>query len=115
MPVEHARIIRSHRNRIDDGKGYRRYIAGQRSRLSARVEDLWRENEAFCRHVGRAVGWTYLALQAAEHFRRGEPLVPLPPTDEILASYDSREGFGRWDAKIGLIIHLRMGEDAATA
>lgn len=45
----------------------------------------------------------------------GETLVPLPPTDDILASYDSTEGFGRWDAKIGMIINHRMGKEAADA
>ena len=78
-----------------------------------RIESLWRDNETFCRHVGREVGWTYLALWAAEYLRKGETLVPPPPTDDILASYDSTEGFGRWDAEIGLIINHRMGTEAA--
>jgi len=99
MQDDHARIVRRHRKRTDDGKGLRRYIAGKRFRLTAgvdgreaderfqRIEALWRDNENFCRKEKRSTDWTETALWAAEFLRRGALRVPLPPIDDILDSY----------------------------
>ena len=99
MAAPDERIIRRHRRRTDDGKGYRRLIAGRRFRLPAgldareaeqrflRIETLWRDNERFCRGFGCELAWTEMALWAAEFLRRGDLRLPLPPLDDILGSY----------------------------
>jgi hypothetical protein len=57
----------------------------------SRIEDLWRDNEAFCRRIRREVEWTDIALWAAEHLRKGELRIPIPPIGEILPSYEECE------------------------
>jgi len=103
MSESDARIIRRHKRRSDDGKGVRRLIAGRRFRVPAgvdfreaeqrflRIESLWRDNETFCRKVGRPLEWTHIADWAAECIRKGDVRVPLPPIDDILASYEECE------------------------
>lgn len=82
------RVIRHRKQRTDDGKGFRRLVAGRRFRLPpdissheadrrfARIEDLWHDNEAFCHKTGRSAEWTRIALWAADFLRRGEMHVP---------------------------------------
>lgn len=96
------RVIRHHKKRTDDGKGFRRMIAGRRFRMPpetteheanrrfARIEDLWHDNEAFCQKTGHSLDWTKIALWAADFIRKGEMQVPLPPIDDILRSYESK-------------------------
>lgn len=96
------RMIRHRKQRTDDGKGFRRLVAGRRFRLPpdissheaerrfARIEDLWHDNEAFCHKTGRSAEWTRIALWAADFLRRGEMHVPFPPIEDILRSYESR-------------------------
>lgn len=116
-----TKVIRRHKNRIDDGKGYRRMIAGRRFRLPAGlierdaelrfgwIEELWLDNEKFCRKVGREPLWTDIALWASECFRHGERRVSLPPVDHILASYEG----GEWPACIQTIVDHYTDERAA--
>lgn len=97
--MNESKLIRRHKDRRDDGKGIRRFIAGHRFRFSAdaskkeveqrivRLEQLWDENEAFCRKIGRSVEWTDMALWAGNHIRLGELRIPFPPIDEILPSF----------------------------
>ena len=99
MAAPDERIIRRHRRRTDDGKGYRRLIAGRRFRLPAgldareaeqrflRIETLWRDNERFCQGFECELAWTKIALWAAEFLRWGDLRIPLPPLSEILGSY----------------------------
>jgi hypothetical protein len=100
MSDVNGRVIRRHRRRTDDGKGLRRLVAGKRFRVPAgvderdaeqrflKIESLWRDNEAFCRRIGRPVLWTDIATWAAEALRKGDVRIPLPPIDDILASYE---------------------------
>lgn len=53
----------------------------------SRIEDLWRDNEAFCRNTRQDPVWTDVALWAADWLRKGEMRVVLPPLDDLLASY----------------------------
>lgn len=99
IAVPQTRIIRRHKARKDDGKGLRRFIAGQRFRLPTdvsqkeaeqrflRLEELWEDNEHFCQGIGRRPHWTYIALFAAESIRKGELRVSIPPVDYVLASF----------------------------
>ena len=103
MSESDGRIIRRHRRRSDDGKGVRRLIAGRRFRTPAgvspreaeqrflKIEALWRDNEEFCRNIGRPVEWTHIAVWAAERLRKGDVRVSLPPIDDTLASYGECE------------------------
>ena len=113
--------IRHHKRRTDDGKGVRRMIAGQRFRSPAgvgiheanqrfsRIEELWQDNEAFCQQIGRDPEWTDIALWAAEHLRKGELRIPLPPLDDILASYGDQD----WSVRLNLIVDRYTDEQAA--
>ncbi len=109
MAEENGRVVRRHKQRSDDGKGLRRLIAEKRFRLPVGVsgpeaeqrflliERLWRDNEAFCRKIHRETQWTEIALWAAESIRHGTPRIPMPPIDDILASYGEspwRSAFG---------------------
>ncbi len=106
------RIIRRHRRRTDDGKGYRRLIAGRRFRLPAGldareaerrfllIEALWRDNQNFCRQFDCELDWVEIALWAADHVRRGQLRVPLPPFDYIASSI----AFGDWPIRLELIL-----------
>ena len=98
-----GRVIRRHKRRSDDGKGIRRLIAGRRFRTPAgvdhreaeqrflKIEGVWRDNETFCRRIGIPPHWTDIAVWAAEALRKGEVRVPLPPIDDILASYEESD------------------------
>lgn len=115
------KIIRRHKNRIDDGKGYRRMIAGRRFRLPSGliqrdaelrfgwIEELWADNERFCRKLGREIEWTDIGLWAADKYRHGERRVPLPPIDDILPSYEG----GEWPYRIQRIIDYYTDDRAA--
>lgn len=112
---------RRHKKRTDDGKGERRMIAGMRFRTPGvsgpeadkrfdRIDDVWRDNEAFCRRQLRAEPhWNHIALWAAESIRKGELRVPLPPIDDILPTYD--EADCEWPTKLKLIISWHTDED----
>ncbi|MGA2035226.1 MAG: hypothetical protein ABSG68_23515 [Thermoguttaceae bacterium] len=92
----------------------RRLIAGKRFRAPAgadckaadqwfaRIEDVWRDNENFCRKTRQSPYWTHIALWAAEHIRKGTLRVPLPPIDDILASYD--ENVPDWPVGLKIVI-----------
>ncbi|MHB8897865.1 MAG: hypothetical protein ACYC6Y_03865 [Thermoguttaceae bacterium] len=120
MSATEKRTVRRHKKRTDDGKGLRRMIAGLRFRLPhgvgdreadqrfSRIEDLWKDNEAFCRRIGREVEWTDIALWAAEYLKRGELRIPIPPIDEILPSYAQRD----WPINLKQIID-RYTDDTA--
>lgn len=122
MAEENGRVVRRHKQRSDDGKGLRRLIAEKRFRLPVGVsgpeaeqrflliERLWRDNEAFCREIHRAAQWTEIALWAAESIRHGTPRIPLPPIDDILASY----GESPWPISIRLIIDRFTDETLQT-
>ena len=96
-------------------------VAGKRFRLPADVdsreadrrfgwiEELWLDNETFCRKIGREVIWTDIALWAAELFRGGERRLPLPPVDDILASYEG----GEWPYRIQCFVDRYTDERAA--
>lgn len=70
MSASKRRTVRRRKQRRDDGKGLRRMIAGRRVRVPhgagdregdqrfPRIEDLWRDNEAFCQRIRREVEWT---------------------------------------------------------
>ena len=116
------KVIRRHRRRTDDGKGVRRLIAGKRFRAPAgvdpktaeqrfaRIEDVWRDNDDLCRKTQQPPHWTHVALWAAEHIRKGTLRIPLPPIDDILASYDENEP--NWP--VGLKIVIDQYLDVAT-
>ena len=116
-----GRPIRRHKQRTDDGKGVRRLIAGKRFRTPAgvstreadqrfsRIEDLWRDNETFCRRIGREPEWTEIALWAADVLRKGELRAPLPPIDDFLWSF----GDCKWPANIQIVIDHYTDEDAS--
>ena len=84
MSEGNSRIIRRHKRGKDDGKGDRRYIAGTRfrcpkgtSRQEADrrfllIEQLWRDNEAFCYRTGRPVEWNSLVAGIADTIRMGK-------------------------------------------
>lgn len=122
MSGTNKRTVRRHKRRTDDGKGLRRMIAGLRFRLPhglgdreadqrfARIEDLWKDNEAFCRRIGREVEWTDIALWAAEYLKRGELRIPIPPIDEILPSYAERD----WPLSLKLVIDRYTDDEAAS-
>ena len=122
MADENERIIRRHKHRSDDGKGLRRLIAGKRFRLPAGVssqeadqrflmiERLWRDNEAFCHKIDREAQWTDIALWAAEKIRHGVPRIPVPPIDDILASY----GESPWPMNIRIIVDRFTDETLRT-
>jgi hypothetical protein len=122
MAEENGRVVRRHKQRSDDGKGLRRLIAEKRFRLPVGVsgpeaeqrflliERLWRDNEAFCRKIHREAQWTEIALWAAESIRHGTPRIPLPPIDNILASY----GESPWPISIRLIIDRFTDETLQT-
>lgn len=122
MNTEDRRVIRRHKKRTDDGKGQRRYIAGERFRLPAGLESrevehrfllmekIWSDNEAFCIHIGREPVWTDIALWAANCIKKGDARIPLPPIDDILASY----GDARWNTRIQLIIDRRTDDELRT-
>src|SRR5688572_24612177 len=107
MPNLNTRVIRRHKRRTDDGKGLRRLIAGRRFRMPVGVtpleaesrfltiERVWRDNETFCRRIGRELDWTGIALWAAESYRKGDLGVVLPPIDDVLSSYGDSE----WPAR----------------
>lgn len=121
MSGTNKRAVRRHKKRTDDGKGLRRMIAGQRFRLPhgvgdreadqrfSRLEDLWKDNEAFCRRIGRDVEWTDIALWTAEYLKRGELRIPIPPIDEILPSYSDCP----WPGRLDLVIDRYTDEDGA--
>jgi hypothetical protein len=121
MSASKRRTVRRRKQRTDDGKGLRRMIAGRRFRVPqgvgdreadqrfSRIEDLWRDNEAFCQRIRREVEWTDIALWAAEHLRRGELRIPIPPIDEILPSYEGCE----WPTDLRHIIDRYTDETAA--
>lgn len=121
MAKSHTSTIRRHKRRTDDGKGLRRMIAGRRFRLPtgvdsqeadrrfARIEDAWQDNESFCRRFRIDVVWTELGLWAADLLRVGKTRVPLPPIDDLLASF----GDGEWQIQIKLIIDRYTTDDAA--
>lgn len=89
------RIIRRHKTRSDDGKGERRYIAGRRFRCPKGtskqeadrrfllIEQLWRDNEAFCQRKDRPVEWNDLVSDVADIIRQGSKRVPLPDLDAL--------------------------------
>lgn len=120
MAVSQSRIIRRHKQRTDDGKGLRRMIAGRRFRLPAgvdhheadrrfaRIEETWQDNEAFCRRYSGNLVWTDVALWVAERLKTGEVRIPIPPIDELLASF----GDGEWHIGIKLIIDRYTSDDA---
>ena len=120
MAVSQSRIIRRHKQRTDDGKGLRRMIAGRRFRLPAgvgqheadrrftRIEEAWQDNEAFCRRYCDSLVWTEMALWVAERLKTGEARIPIPPIDELLASF----GDGEWHIQIKLIIDRYTSDDA---
>ena len=95
MSESNSRIIRRHRRGKDDGKGERRHIAGKRFRCpkgtsrqeSDRrfllIEQLWRDNEAFCQRTGRPVEWNSLVSNLADTIRLGNGRVPLPDLDTL--------------------------------
>lgn len=107
-----SKIIRRHKKRTDDGKGLRRMIAGRRFRLPAGlssqeadrrfgwIEELWTDNESFCKKSDIEIVWTDIALWAAESFRKGERRVPVPPIDEILPTFEGVE----WPDKLRRVI-----------
>ncbi len=94
---------RPRKDRADDGKGDRRMIAGKRFRTPGvtgpeaerrfdRIEDIWKDNEAFCNiHLMTEPHWNHVALWAANSIRMGERRVPLPPLDDVLATYDEAD------------------------
>lgn len=114
-----GRVIRRHRQRTDDGKGLRRLIAGRRFRAPAgvetreadyrfsRIEALWRDNEQFCLQAQRPADWTPIATWAAEHIRKGDPRVPLPSIEDILAT------FGKRESGFNLIVRKHQEEESA--
>ena len=122
MSDDSKRVIRHHRKRSDDGKGLRRLIAGKRFRLPSGVsgheadqrflliERLWRDNESFCRKNWLDPAWTDSALWAADQIRNGIARIPLPPIDDILASY----GDSPWPISIRLIIDRLTDETLRT-
>ncbi len=91
--------VRHHLRRTDDGKGFRRLIAGRRWRSPAglskseaerrffRIEQVWQDSEAFCQRIGVTLHWTDVAIWAAEQIRKGELRIPLPPLDDIMTDY----------------------------
>ncbi len=119
MPTPEERIIRRHRRRTDDGKGYRRLIAGRRFRLPAgldakeaeqrflRIVALCRENEGFCRKFDCELEWVEIALWAAKQIRRRQVRVPLAPFDYIASSV----GLGDWPIELALILRRYTDED----
>ncbi|PHQ34829.1 hypothetical protein [Rhodopirellula bahusiensis] len=94
---------RRSKKRTDDGKGDRRMKAGKRFRTPgvagdeadkrfARIDQLWDDNEHFCENdLKQDAQWTPIAIWAAESIRQGEFRVPLPPIDDILASFEESE------------------------
>lgn len=121
MPIFSTRTVRRHKRRTDDGKGHRRMVAGKRFRVPAgvelqeaekrfaRIEDAWQDNEAFCRRYRPDVLWTDLALWVADYLRLGKARIPIPPIDELLASF----GDGEWHIDIKLIIDSYTSDDAS--
>lgn len=117
-----GRSVRRHKQRTDDGKGVRRLIAGKRFRTPAgvstreadqrfsRIEDLWHDNERFCRRIRREPEWTEIALWAADLLRKGELRSPLPPIDDILWSFDDC----RWPATLQLVIDRYTHDEDAS-
>jgi len=95
MSEVNSRIIRRHKSRRDDGKGDRRYIAGRRFRCPKGVsgqesdrrflllEQLWRDNEAFCKQKDRPVEWNDLVSGIADAIRQGKRRVPLPDLEAL--------------------------------
>lgn len=89
MRVPKSASVRHRTSRTDDGKGLRRMIAGQRFRAPFGVgereadhrfhciEQVWSDNEAFCRRLRIEVRWTDIALWAAEALRKGEVRIRL--------------------------------------
>lgn len=59
--------------------------------------------------IGREVVWTDIALWASEFFRKGERRLPLPPVDDILASYEG----GEWPHRIQAFVDHYTDEQAA--
>lgn len=95
---------RRSKKRTDDGKGDRRMVAGKRFRtpgvppgpeaekLWARIEDVANDNEVFCRtQLGVEPRWNHMALWAVNSIRTGELRVPLPPIDDLIATYDEAD------------------------
>ncbi len=122
MTETESRLVRRHRRHSDDGKGIRRLIAGKRFRVpvgtSPResdqrfllLEKLWQDNEVFCRRIKRDMAWTDIALWAANHICKGAVRIPLPPIDDILASYADCH----WDERIDEVISRRTDETLRT-
>jgi|GEM_PF-3010260 len=122
MTDKKGRVIRHHKERSDDGKGFSRLIAGKRFRLPAGVssheadlrfgliERLWVDNEFFCRQHHLEFEWTYIALWAAEQIRIGIPRIPQPPIDDVLASF----GDSSWPRELQHIVDERTDETLRT-
>lgn len=119
MAASDERIIRRHRRRTDDGKGYRRLIAGKRYRLPAgldareaerrflQIEALWKDNERFCREFECEAAWVEIALFAAEQLRLGKLRIPMPPIEDISSSF----GTADWPIRLALILRRYTDED----
>lgn len=121
MAISNTPTMRRHKRRTDDGKGLRRMIAGRRFRIPAgieareaekrfaRIEDVWQDNERFCHSLRVSPFWTEIALWAAEWIRKGELRVPLPPIDDILASFVSSD----WPYRLSRIIDSYTSDDGS--
>jgi integrase len=89
------RIIRRHKTHKGDGKGERRYIAGVRFRCPKDtppqeadrrfllIEQVWRDNEAFCQRMDRPLEWNSLVSGVADAIRLGARRVPLPDLNTL--------------------------------
>lgn len=117
-----GRVTRRHKSRKSDGKGVRLFLAGERFRVPAGVSSidaelrfllihrLWADNEGFCRRHSLEMTWTYIALWAAERIRLGVPRIPLPPIDDVLASF----GDSNWPRELQVIVDERTDETLRT-
>lgn len=122
MADEKGRTTRRHKRRKDDGKGPRLFLAGVRFRVPASVSSqeaelrfalinrLWVDNESFCRRYSLEFEWTYIALWAAERIRIGVPKIPLPPIDDVLASF----GESAWPRELQDIVDQRTDDTLRT-